>query len=251
MNPTTADLPQPAGIPLPEPEGHDNEDYRIHDSREIQGVLRAVIDRRVLATLHFDEGFIITSLLASNPAAGELIFDCAQDARTNQAIAAARRLKFVALVDNIKTEFTVGPAQACSFEARPAFRTGPPDSVLRLQRRSHFRVRASRNEPLVCEIPLPAGAPARFNIDDLSVGGIALLAGPDFDAFRPGAVLQGCRIDLPDHGLITTSIEMRSQVPLRDARLRVGARFLNLAGTVESLLQRYINQLERARRALL
>ena len=55
--------------------------------------------------------------------------------------------------------------------------------------------------------------------------------------------------------MITTSIELRNQLPMQDSdvdpsRLRFGCRFLNLAGTVQSLLQRYINHLERTRRGL-
>ena len=256
MNPIIHQHMNQAPLPLPEPEGLDHEDFRIHDRFEIIGVLREIIERRSLVTLDFGGDFIITSLLALNTENGELHFDPAQDEAANARIRAAGRLLFVALVENIKTQFETGPAVSATFEGRPALRTRMPASVLRLQRRNHFRVKAPRAEPLVCTIPMPDGALARFVVSDLSVSGIAMLAGPDLEAFQSGAIFNNCRIDVPEEGVITTSIEIRNLVPTRDAgaegeRIRFGCRFLNLAGTVESRLQRYINQLERSRRALL
>jgi len=256
MNQTAQAPMKDALLPLPEPEGLDYEDFRIHDRREIVGILRDIIERRSLVTLNFGADFIITSLLALNTETGELFFDIAQDDAANSRIRSAGKLLFVTLVDNIKTQFEAERAENAVFEQRPALRTRMPASVLRLQRRNHFRVKAPRAEPLVCAIPLPGGAVARFVIGDLSVSGIAVLAGPDFDIFQPGAIFDNCRIELPEHGEITTSIEIRNLVPAGGngadaARFRFGCRFLNLAGTVESLLQRYINHLERSRRALL
>lgn len=256
MNTTTHQHMSQSPLPLPEPEGLDHEDFRIHDRFEIIGILRDIIERRSLVTLNFGSDFIITSLVALNTESSELFFDVAQDEGANTRIRAAGRLLFVTLVDNIKTQFETRPAERASFDGHPAFLTQMPASVLRLQRRNNFRVKAPRTEPLACTIPMPDGSNARFVIGDLSVSGIAMLAGPDLEIFQPGAIFNNCRIEVPDEGVITTSIEIRNLVPTRDAGagselIRFGCRFLNLAGTVESVLQRYINHLERSRRALL
>ncbi len=256
MNPIIHPHMNQTPLPLPEPEGLDQEDFRIHGRFEIIGVLREIIERRSLVTLEFGGDFIVTSLLALNTESGDLFFDLAQDEAANARIRASARLRFVTLVDNIKTQFETDGAATATFQGGPALRTRMPASVLRLQRRNHFRVKAPRAEPLVCTIPMPDGTLAQFDISDLSVSGIAMLAGPDLEAFQPGAVFHNCRIEVPEEGTITTSIELRNLVPTRDAgaegeRIRFGCRFLNLAGTVESRLQRYINQLERSRRALL
>jgi c-di-GMP-binding flagellar brake protein YcgR len=256
MNTITHQHMNQAPLPLPEPEGLDHEDFRVHDRFEIIGILREIIERRSLVTLDFGGDFIVTNLLALNTETGELFFDVAQDESTNTRIRAAARLLFVTLVDNIKTQFEAQRAESTSFESHPALRTRMPASVLRLQRRNHFRVKAPRTEPLACTIPMPDGTIASFVIGDLSVSGIAVLAGPDLEAFQPGAIFNNCRIELPEEGVITTSIEVRNLVPTRPpgvggGQVRFGCRFLKLAGTVESLLQRYINHLERRRRALL
>lgn len=255
---TRPDPPQIDGapLPLPEPDGQNHEDYRIHDRREIAAVLREVIKRRSLVRLSFGPEFIVTRLLALDPDTGDLWFDAARDEAANARMGAAQQLQFVAAVDSIKTQFETQGAENAVVTGAPALRTRLPASVLRLQRRSHFRVETPRLEPLVCSIPLPGGSVVPFVIGDLSVGGIAVLMGPDPGVFQPGAVFENCSIKLPAHDDIATGLEIRyltatGHAGAGRAGFRFGCRFLNLAGTVESLLQRYINQLERARRALL
>lgn len=234
----------------PEPEDA-NREFQVVSPRDIIAILRDVIDRRLLVTLYFGaaDSFIVTNLLHLNPDLQELVFDQAQDLAVNRAIEAAEHLTFVTFVDQIKTQFSVRRAEATSFGKHPALRTRLPRSLMRLQRRNHFRVAAPKAEPLVCQVPLPDGTLARFVIDDLSVGGAAMLAGAGLESFAAGTVFENCRIELPDHGVINTAIELCNQGQAGHG-VRYGCRFLHLAGTVESLLQRYISQLERTRRAL-
>jgi len=235
----------------PEPEDAANQEFQVVSRREIIAILREVIERRLLVTLNFGpaDGYIVTNLLHLNPDFEELVFDPAQDATINRSIETAQRLTFVTFVDQIKTQFSTQRAEATRFENQPALRTRLPQSVLRLQRRNFFRVTAPKGAPLACQVPMPDGELKRFVLDDLSVGGVAMLAGPGFEQFSAGTVFENCRIELPEHGIITTTIELRNQGTAGD-RVRYGCRFLHLAGTVESLLQRYISQLERTRRAL-
>lgn len=234
----------------PEPEDI-NQEFRVVSRREIIAILREMIERRLLVTLYFGTGdsFIVTNLLHLNPDFEALVFDAAQDAAVNGSIEAAQRLTFVTFVEQIKTQFAAERAESTLFEGRPALRTRLPQSVLRLQRRNYFRVAAPKAAPLICQVPMPNGALTQFAIDDLSVGGAAILAGPGFESFAAGTVFENCRIELPEHGTVTTTIELRNQAATGE-QIRYGCRFLHLAGTVESLLQRYISQLERTRRAL-
>ena len=238
----------------PEADNRANEDYKVYGRHEIAGILEEVIRKRTLVTVYFRglEGFTVSSVLHLDPTRQNLLFDSAQDSAVNRQIIAAPRLTFVAFVDHIKTQFATVGANPTVFENHPALQTSMPESVLRLQRRNFFRVRAPKAVPLICEVPLPDGEVVRLPIDDLSVGGIAMLAGENFAQFAPGTTFHNCNIDLPEHGAITASLELRTQGPAaRNAKqLRFGCRFVDLHGTVETRIQRYINDLERARRAL-
>lgn len=246
-----------AALPPPEDDSPANEPYQHYSRREILAILQNVIDRRALVTLYFNQGEnqVVTTLININPEFEELVFDSAMHDDINRRIVQSRAITFVAFVDQIKVQFRTQAAELTTFEGRSALRIRLPESVLRLQRREAFRVNAPKEAPLQCEIDLPEGGKTHFMVNDLSVGGMGIFAGPTTFEFKSGAVFDNCCIDLPDHGLLTTSIEIRHSTGFaRDeqgkSRYHYGCQFLNLAGPVINLIQRYINQLERNRRAL-
>ena len=237
---------------FPEPETGSSESFRVRAPREISAILKDICRRRVLVTLYFagNERFIVTSLLAVDESSGALVFDPAQDAAVNDLIRSSQHLVFVAFIDQVKTQFVASGAEAARFDGGPAMRVRLPGSVLRLQRREYFRIASPKGSPVQCEVPLPDGGRLALEVGDISVGGLAMLAGPDSGFLEAGTVLEDCRIELPGHGVVLASIELRNRVEGGPAQVRLGCRFLNLGGTVENLIQRYINHVERARRAL-
>lgn len=245
-------------LPPPEDDSPANEPYQHYSRREILVILQDVIDRRALVTLYFNRGeeHVVTTLININPEIEALVFDSAVHDDMNQRIVQSRTVTFVAFVDQIKVQFRAQAAELTTFEGRSALRIRLPESVLRLQRRECFRVNAPKAGPLHCEFDLPDLGKTRFVVNDLSVGRMGILAGPATFEFRSGAVFENCRIGLPGHGLLTTSIEIRHGTGFaKDAqgrpRYHYGCQFLNIAGPVVNLIQRYINQLERTRRALM
>ena len=241
----------------PEPDTPADDAFRVRSRREVIAILDDAIARRVLTTLHYQgsTSHIVTCLLRLNPEFEELVFDAARSDAVNRAVVASNRLVFVALIDHIKTQFSARRAEATMFEGRPALRTRLPESILRLQRRDFFRVPAALAETFACQVTLPGGAIASYSVSDLSVGGLSMLVGHAHQGLEAGTVLENCRIELPGQGVITTAIEIRSRAELTGtapnaARIRFGCRFRNLPGTVANVIQRYINQVERQRRAL-
>ena len=244
-------------LPPPEDDSPDNEPFQTYSRREILTILQDVIDRRALISLYFNQGedHVVTTLLNLNPEFEELVFDSAVRDDMNARIVKSKSVTFVAFVDQIKIQFRAQAAEMTTFEGRPALRIRLPDSVLRLQRRESFRVDAPKAGALYCQIDLPDMGKTRFMIGDLSVGGIGILAGPASTGLKSGAVFEECSIDLPGHGTFMASLEIRHGTRFaKDAqgrpRYHYGCQFLNLSGPVVNQIQRYINQLERTRRAL-
>lgn len=238
----------------PEPDTPDYEQFYTYSRREIIGVLEDMIERAALVTLYFSQGddFFVTNLLHLNPEFEELVFDGAPSEAMGQRLLESRRMTFVSYLDQVKVQFSAQRAEATTFEDKPALRIRLPESLMRLQRRNFYRVPPGKSA-LQCEIPLPDGSQARFAIGDISVGGVAVIAGPALAEFKAGTVFHNCRIELPGHGSFNSSLEIRNNHGLStDAksqpRYRYGCQFLNLGGPVVSLIQRYINQLERNRR---
>lgn len=243
-------------VPL-ETTGGDLSDYLTTARAEVIAILDNIIARRTLVTLYFGNPreHIVTSLLRLNPAFEELIFDGARDEATNRRIERTGQVEFVTFADDIKIQFAAPPPEAAVYQGQPVLRTRIPQSMLRFQRRNYYRVPAPRSGPLTCEIDLPGGVPARFSVADLSVGGISVITGPAPALFQPGVVFPHCEVDLPGHGKFTTALEVRHAKTSRLAALgttrhEYGCQFRNVSGTEVSLIQRYINQVERSRRAL-
>lgn len=244
-------------LPPPEDDSPANEPFQHYSRREILVILQDVIDRRSLVTLYFSGGqeHVVTTLINVNPEFEELVFDSAVQDDMNRRIVQSRSITLVAFVDHIKVQFRAQAAELTMFEGRSALRIRLPESVLRLQRRESFRVNAPKAGPLYCEIDLPETGTTRFVIGDLSLGGLGILASPATFECKSGTVFEDCRINLPGHGMLVTSIEIRHGTGFAKdlqgrPRHHYGCRFLNLAGPVVNLIQRYINQRERTRRAL-
>jgi len=238
----------------PEPETPDHEQYVTYARREVINMIGEIIDGRGSVTVYFNQGEerFVTNLLHVNPDFEELVFDAAPQEATNHRVTESKGATFVTFLEQVKVQFHAQRIESTAFGGRPALRTRLPESLMRLQRRNFYRVPAPVAKPLQCTIPLRGGATAQFAIRDISVGGLAMLAGPAKAEFSAGMVFHDCQIELPGHGSINVSLEVRNDQGGGPAGIsqRYGCQFLNLAGPVVNLIQRYINQLERDRRSL-
>ncbi len=235
---------------LPIPAGADIDNFRIYSAPEIIGLMREMISRRALLTVHFNEGreSIVTVLLDVNPEFEEVVFDRGADGGSNDHLLHASKLTFVTALDHIKIQFQCARAYDTTFEGKPAFRMRIPGSILRLQRRNTYRVKLPQTHPVLCRVPRGGGDPVKLRVLDLSVEGVALVAEHGQIDLHEGDKLKGCRIDLPDHPL-QVDLEVRNALEILDPsglRSRYGCRFVNLPGSMAALIQRVILAIERA-----
>jgi c-di-GMP-binding flagellar brake protein YcgR len=235
----------------------DLERFQIYSRIEIVAVLRALIERRAQATIHFSQGeeFLLSTLLSVNPDFEELVFDCCGDQAANDRLLRSPRLHFVAALDRVRIQFAALHAESTVHDGLPAFRVRIPDSLLRLQRRDYFRVAPPVAKPLLARIADPR-EPARvveLRVLDLSAGGIAVTDPPLGLRLEAGMVLEQCSLDLPGIGEVRFRAEVRSTPAKRASggASRCGLRFLDMPGAVSARVQRYILQLDRDRRSRL
>lgn len=232
--------------------------YTLSSPVEIVHHLRTIAKNGYMVTVFANRGktFILTRLLDVDSKRQVLVFDWGSDAETNQQILSSERNVFVCSPDGVKTQFITGQAREITLDGRPAFEVSLPEQVIKLQRREFFRIRTPVGNPLMCAINDYPGAPLELAVFDISLGGIALwlpeLATPGFDI---GTRYQDCHLDLKPFGHLHLILEVRHRLPLQmrngqDA-LRVGCTFVGLPTSMENLIQRYVGQLERDRRALL
>lgn len=228
--------------------------YTLTSPTEIVQHLKGIADHGYMATVFSNKGktFILTRFLKVDLRENELVFDWASDPIVNQQILASERNVFVCSPGGVKTQFITGQARQVVYEDHPAFAVSLPDQVIKLQRREAFRIRTPVGAPLICQITDHPESPLALEIFDISVGGLALrLPAINTPGFEIGQRYH-CVIELRPMGTLDTTLEVRHRLlmKLRTGQevIRIGCGFLNLPISMETLIQRYVGQLEFERR---
>lgn len=253
---TEQDHDKPKTHPLLEP--GDYSQYLLRTKNEILFVLRGLLAGTHHITVHFNEGhdLFLTAILQLDDEG--LTLDHGANAETNGRALLAERLFCVTSHEKIRIQFQIRRLKEVMYEGRPAFRAALPEAVLRLQRREYFRLTTPVAHPIKCRIPVmtEAGMSSTVmeaNVVDISGGGLAVMAPPENLIFSAGDIFENCRIELPDVGIILTSLQIRNvfEITLRNGSrvTRAGCQFTNLPGQMLTLVQRYIIKVERERKA--
>jgi flagellar brake protein len=241
------------------PSAQENERYLVHSRLEITAILRSLIEHRALVTVYFGDRdeFIVTALLSINPDFEELIFDYGAEQVLNARLLESSRLTMVTQLDHIRIQFVANRAEATTFQQGPAFRIRLPAALSRLQRRENYRVKVPLGQPVNCTLHVDPQQPDKsvmIRICDISCGGIALLDYPSNLELVPGTVYHDCRIDFREIGHVTTDIEIvhiLEKVNRNAVRTRLcGCRFRSMPNAMLTIIQRYINKVEREQKAL-
>ena len=233
------------------------ERFTLRSKPEIVSVLRGLQKRHAMITMYFDQGreFILTSILAINPDFQELVLDLGPDARANRLLLNASRLEVVGYEGRVKVQFTANRAEAVVHQGRPAFRVRMPTALVRLQRREYYRAEVPDERPIKAYIQLRRDRPdllLEARLTDISCGGMALLSTENGEPLESGRVYPACSINLPGIGTVSAPVEICNagdiswSSGLRHQRL--GCRFVDPSEHMQTMIQRYINNVERTRR---
>jgi flagellar brake protein len=235
-------------------------EYLLYSRSEVLFVLRSVLQKKCMLTVYFDGGrsFFLTSLLAISDDGNWLYLDVSNDPQINKSALLAGKLMFTTMLEKVKIQFSADGIQEVPSGNRKAFACHLPETLLRLQRREHFRLSTPVAMPLKCvfQAPTPEGGLEQLSLTllDISGGGVGLMV-PDNRAmlFQAGSLLSSCKIDIPDEGKVVTGLGVRNVFPvtLKNGThyTRVGCEFVELAGNHLNWVQRYITRTERERKA--
>lgn len=246
--------PTKAGMQSTPPEDED-ERFFLTGPTEIAFALNDLIHRGERVTINFADGAeqILTILLEVDRRAGTLVFDRGGSEKANSRLLGSPRNIFIAKPDGIKVQFVTGEVSGATFNGRDAFATALPERMVRLQRRESFRVTTPIGRPLLCYLGLVNGEPLNLPLHDISVCGAGLTLSDKAPLFEVGKRLDAVRIDLPEHGEVRCKATVRHVTPAGNVRGKpvflVGLRFDELPHASQARIQRYIVDLERARRS--
>ena len=115
---------------------------------------------------------------------------------------------------------------------------------------------AAAGRPARATIPMiteDGTANVPFPLADISCGGIAIMDNKLVLGDTIGKNYQGCRIDLPEIGIITVTLQIRNSLDMtllnNKLNRRLGCQFVDLPRSMLAHVQRYITRLERERNA--
>lgn len=250
-----------SSTPTPTPTASIDEDalharFAIQSRAEILFLLRAIQKRKSLVKLDFPDSrhCVITSVLAVDEANNALILDSARDDALNRELLAGHGAEFSCTLDGVAISFAIGAVRACDYDRLPALRIALPDSLIRLQRREHFRVQLPITHSVKCIVP-PGDSglePIITQIIDIGCGGVAIAESSGRLSTQTGRTLPECRLLLPEVEMIVTTLEVwnSAQIRLKNGtyQTRFGCKFIGLPNEMVASLQRFIMDLERARR---
>lgn len=232
--------------------------YLLHSKAEILAVLRTIIQKGALVTVHFDHGrsFFLTSMVALRPDDGEIILDLGSNEEMNDKAEKTGTLIFTTTVDKVKIQFLLERLRRMKYQGRAAFSGDIPDKLLRLQRREFFRLSTPVARPIRMVTKLEGGRAIDVALLDISGGGVGLMVPLDVaDLLEKARMLENCKIVLPGEGLLVADLCVRNLFGVTTrggARyMRVGCEFIGLPAARLSAVQRYIIQVERERKARL
>lgn len=243
------------------PDSHEREHphacYTVHSRTEILFLLRAIQRRKLLVNLDLPDSrqIVVTSVIAVNPSRNSLILDVARGDALNNELLSGKGAEFITQLDGVSISFATGPVSLCDYEKLPALRIALPASLIRLQRREHFRVPLPIANPVKCIVPSMSAdepEPISTNTVDIGCGGVAIAETGGRLGTETGRVLEGCKLLLPETEVIVTTLEVRNSAQIRlqngAFQTRLGCKFINLPNDMAVMLQRFVMDIERARR---
>jgi len=230
-------------------------DFGRRNPLEIGVQLRNLMNRGDFLTVQYKGGQLVTKILDVDVRERTFTFDWGALAEQNRGLLSAPAGHFHASPDGVRVHFATKTPRETQFEGRPSFESDFPEVLFYMQRREYFRVDGPLLDPYVCRGRLPDGEGFRFEVQDLSLGGVAMrTCDARVASLVVGTHLLDTELSLGSLGTLSLDLALMSnravELPNGTQRYTLGFRFLSLPGSAENTLQRLITQLEMKRRSL-
>jgi len=246
----------PAALVRLIPAGIDVTPFTVSTPDSIARELHLLQQRRDLISVYFSRAQIwfLSVLQMVDDKHRTFSFDISVDEAQNSAFERSSHAVIAAQPAGISIQFEIssGIKRIVDVDGSPSFQSQFPSSLINLQRRNFLRVPLPVAKPLLCALRHPNGAVINAQLYDLSLGGMGLVITNGVDV-EIGHILTG-RITLSNFGIVEVNLTVttKRQVAKPDLSMQtvIGTYFVNLSRKAETLLHRYIGQLERERHRL-
>ncbi len=239
------------------PELTDHNQYTVASRLEITQILTSIMRQSALITASpGGDGFFLTSIVAVDEENDTLLIECARQQQQTEMILKQQRLMCSTALDKVKIQFLCEGIETAGDGHEMCFKMRLPREMVRLQRREHFRMTIPLSAQVKCTISpqeQDQAEPARIELTlhDISCGGIAVMTPSALFTPELGG-LYNVVIGLPGTGGVGARVQARNAFAVTMANGKVtqrsGFAFVRPAESLLATIQRFIMNLERARR---
>jgi c-di-GMP-binding flagellar brake protein YcgR len=222
------------------------DEFRVSSPREIQGLLKQLLDGSVLLNLNASDGSVFTSAIWTiDSGRGTIGFNADPNDPAMQALLECEEVVVVGYLDSVKLQFDVHDLVLVHGNRASVLSCPAPREIYRFQRRNAFRVRPLMRTSPVARIRHPDMPEMEFalRVIDVSIGGCGLFLPEDVPTMNAGTLLQDVRIELDTDTRLEVAMQLQHVTAINaEARgVRLGFEFKRVGGDSLRALQRFID----------
>lgn len=228
--------------------GHDDglDEFRVTSPRDIQGLLKQLLDGSVLLNLNASDGSVFTSAIWTlDSSRGTLGFNADPNDPAMQAMLECEEVVVVGYLDSVKLQFDVHDLVLVHGHKASVLTCPAPQEMYRFQRRNAFRVRPLMRSAPMARLRHPDLPEMEFalRVIDVSIGGCGLFLPEDVPTMNAGVLLQDVRIELDTDTKLQVTMRLQHVTAINaEARgVRLGFEFKRVGGDSLRALQRFID----------
>ena len=224
----------------------DFDEFRVSAPREIQSILKQLLDGSVLLSLHGEDGVVITTALWTlDGARGTIGFNADPADPAMAQLLRGDDVTVVGYLDSVKVQFEVHGLKVVSGQRASVLSCAAPRVLFRFQRRDSFRVRPLQRTAPTARFAHPdlPGSEMALRIVDISIGGVGLFLPIEEPSMSRGKTVEDVRIELDEDTRIEVDMRLQHSTMVSEGArgARLGFAFIRPGGETLRTLQRYID----------
>ncbi len=232
--------------------------YSISNPKEILHNLVLLWKNKCFLNANFGEHeSFITTIVGVDPKKKNLFLDVAPKEYLNKKLLLSADVMFRTEFSGIKAIIPGNKITKTTLSGQQVFKLPIPANMIWRERRQFYRVKSPLSHPAQCQFFLDDEneTSVQLNVHDISLSGMALVY-DDHDlseALAPETVFENSKILLPGlgegHAEGYIGFQIRYETPLNpekpDKTKKIGCQFTKISPAFESILQRYMQNVER------
>jgi len=245
--------------PLSPSDGSEHVDDVVYGQRltspiEIQRLLDQMMAEAAMITLSCPEGgLFVTTLWSTHPERDTISMAATRHDPNLERLLASSDVMAELYLDGIKLQFGLESLIKVKGELT-ALNARYPGEIIRLQRRSFFRVKPLKSAAPLATLHHPSIPEMTLNLRllDISLGGVALALPKDVPTFPAGIRMSACKLQLDSTTTLQVDLLIHHITVLNadTEETRLGCEILGLSADAEHTLNSYINHTQKRQYAI-